>query len=407
MYLSTALENIEVVLGANTTTSGIKVVASFQDITSAGMTLPQSSTNTNITTTSITNIVNAPAASTTRQITHISIYNQDTVASTVTVQKDDGTNIFILCKRTLQPGDTLEWSRESGWNLFSASSAITTTFTNFTSNGTWTKPAGLKRAMVICVAGGGGGGSGRQGAAGENRFGGGAGGGGAVTWRMLSADDLPATISVTVGIGGTGGAGQTAASTNGNAGNGGTNTSFGALVVAAAANGGNGGTTTAGGGGNGGQAQACITAHGPFSLSGNSGGAGNSATGSNGTTGFLSSLGCAAGGGGAGISSANATGLGGNGGGVISLNVVQTGPTAGASPNGTDDLSNFLFFNTSLTSGIGLGTGGAGGSTTGNTNAGNAGRGAGGGGGRASLNGTTSGAGGNGGNGLCVVLEMY
>lgn len=84
----------------------------------------------------------------------------------------------------------------------------------FTSNGTWTKPAGTNRVRVICQGGGGGGGS-AQGTNPGSEAGGGGGGGAYVEgWTSTS---LAASYGVTVGAGGVGG-------TVGNGGAGGTST---------------------------------------------------------------------------------------------------------------------------------------------------------------------------------------
>lgn len=57
------------------------------------------------------------------------------------------------------------------------SGGSTAVLREYTSSATWTKPAGLKYAYIVCLGAGGGGGSGRRGAVNTNRCGGdGAGG---------------------------------------------------------------------------------------------------------------------------------------------------------------------------------------------------------------------------------------
>lgn len=409
MYLSATTEKIQVLLAGTVTTNQLQCVASYQDITSAGMTLPMLSNQTLTNNTTAVDLVGAAAASTTRQVTHINVYNSDTVAATVTVQKDISGTDYILTKALLQAGSTLQWSRESGWNILSNSLQESVIITEFTANGTWTKPQGLKRAMIVCVGAGGGGGSGRCDAAGSNRFGGGGGGGGAVVWRQLAASDLTATVAVTIGAGGTGGAGVNTVATSGNAGTTGGDTSFGTIVIAKGGSGGGGGTGAAATGGNGGQSISCTPIAGPYSLSGLNGANGQSASGGTPTGQAMLNGGAAGGAGGGGINNTNVNATaGGIGGGVYANGLLIAGPNSGATPNGVANQSNFLFFSNSLTSGKGLGTGGAGGFPSLPADAGNGGNyGAGGGGGRASLTGTLSGAGGNGGGGLCLVMEIY
>jgi len=103
----------------------------------------------------------------------------------------------------------------------------------FTADGTWTKPAGYRMFNVVVQAGGGAGGGAAVTAAGTHSKGAGGGGGGwAESW--LAATDLPATVAVTVGVGGN----PILAGT----GNNGLSSSFGSLVVAT---GGSGGQTAA------------------------------------------------------------------------------------------------------------------------------------------------------------------
>lgn len=97
---------------------------------------------------------------------------------------------------------------------------------------TWTKPTGLSYADVTLGGGGGGSGGAVTTAAGESSMGGGGGGGATVRLRIAAAV-LPATVTVTVGAGGTAGA-----ATAGVAGGTGGTSSFGALLTAGGGGGG-------------------------------------------------------------------------------------------------------------------------------------------------------------------------
>lgn len=412
MYLSSTSESLEVVLGNTITTNHLQWTVSYQDITSAGMTLPQSSNQGVTNNTTAVTMVSAPAASTNRQVVLINVYNSDTVAATVIIQEDvSGTN-YVLVKALLQAGDTLMWSREAGWTINKQSTQESVIITEFTTTGTWTKPVGLKRVLVCCVGAGGGGGSGRCDNAGTSRSGGGGAGGGAVVWRQIAAADLTGTVAVSIGAAGTGGTGVSTVATSGNAGTAGGDTSFGALVIAKGGFAGSGGTAVSGLSGNGGQGLSCSPLGGPYAMTGAGGGSGQSANGGNGSNGFGTTTACPGGGGGGGITSGNVSSTaGGSGGSLYQNGVLIAGPTSGLTPNGAANQNRFLLFSTTLSSTAGIGTAGAGGYSVTHPiyiNGGNAGNyGSGGGGGAGSITGSISGAGGNGGGGLCLVMEVY
>jgi len=268
----------------------------------------------------------------------------------------------------------------------------------FTSSGTWTKPAGAVSVNIQLFGAGGGGSSGQK----NNnttiaRVAGGGGCGGSYLNASIRALDLGATESVSIGLGGSGGAGQT---TNGGsqiAGTAGGNTTFGSLIalggVAGQANG------TAGTGG----------------LQANPGGSA-SGTGSTGAAGtpslvtVLAAYGGAGGAGGGGLTSTSVTSAGGAGGRSHALNLAggaagaqSNGPAnAGAGGAGLSAPSNLF----AVGSGGGGGGGAKGGGSGGAGGVGGFPAGGGGGGG-ATEDGATSGAGGAGGAGFAIITTYF
>lgn len=157
---------------------------------------------------------------------------------------------------TIQPNQSVYlWydATSSRWRLGRCSNGEFRSVQVFTANGTYTAPAGLKRAKVTVVGGGGGGGGSPNTGAGQGAAAGGGGAGGYAI-KTVSAATIGATQTVTVGAAGSGGGGGT---TNG--GSAGGTSSFGAICSATGGNGGgpgsisnNSGPDGSGGGGSGG-----------------------------------------------------------------------------------------------------------------------------------------------------------
>jgi len=276
--------------------------------------------------------------------------------------------------------------------------AAKTVVETFTSNGTWTKPAGAVAVDVVVISAGGGGGSGRKAGVASQASGGGGGGGGSYSVRNISAALLGATETVTVGIGGTGGASVTVNSTNGNIGNTGGNSSFGAWIQVSGGGGAGAATNTNGPAGAGSSARAMFQGG-----NGSAGGAGAGTL----TGGSNVNISGAGGGAGGGLPAAATVGFTGSAGGTCLGSWLSGGTANGGAIGGNGASAPNVAAGFAASGSAG---GGGGSSVTGNAgNGGNGGLyGGGGGGGGAGLDNVgNSGAGGNGANGIVVVTTYF
>lgn len=258
----------------------------------------------------------------------------------------------------------------------------------FTASGTWTKPSWSTRVVVELISGGNGGGSGALRATGVAASGGGGSAPSVMTVYEFDASELPASVNVTVGAGGAGGAAQTVADTNGVSGTAGGNSSFGSFARASTVGPGQGGGASLG---NGGSVDA-IRFLPPVgtSLAGGAGATSNGAAGSSGPGRYA-----AGSGGGGGLSAANVAGLGGASG-VNRIATSQNRTSAGGASDGAVGANGIAAGSSFLAPGDSGGGGAA--SASGNGGRGGDGfaPGGSGGGGGAARNGSASGRGGDG-----------
>lgn len=102
----------------------------------------------------------------------------------------------------------------------------------FAANGTWVKPTGAQLVRVQLLGGGSGGGAGGAGGTGDSLNGGQGGAAGLYVEQWYPASILPASVAVTVGTGGAGGASVALGRTQGNPGATGGPTTFGSILRA-------------------------------------------------------------------------------------------------------------------------------------------------------------------------------
>jgi hypothetical protein len=133
----------------------------------------------------------------------------------------------------------------SGAAAFQALAAAGADVQEFTSSGSWVKPAGKSAVFVFAIGGGGGGATGARTVTTGNYTGGFGGGPGLSARNWFKASDLAGTVTVTIGSGGNGGTcGSASANQNGVNGSVGGNTSFGSAIVAVGGDAGAGRTAT-------------------------------------------------------------------------------------------------------------------------------------------------------------------
>ena len=114
-YLDNTVRKIQVILAAAKTTSDLQWTACYQDQSST-YTLPLANTGTTNGVTAV-DVIPAPAASTSRHIISLSLYNADTVATTATIRLSDNGTYYTEWYGTLNVGDQLAYSESRGFEV--------------------------------------------------------------------------------------------------------------------------------------------------------------------------------------------------------------------------------------------------------------------------------------------------
>lgn len=110
------LNNGEILEINTTTTNNTHVVVSYADITSSAISV--GATGLFSSSAATQTICYSPAASTSRQIKHLSIHNDGTSAQTVRVQKDiAGVELHVTPNVALQPQEMLIFANGEGWEV--------------------------------------------------------------------------------------------------------------------------------------------------------------------------------------------------------------------------------------------------------------------------------------------------
>lgn len=113
IILDATNRSFEVILGEAHTANALPVICSYVDVTTTTYTPGTTATVTNGTT-AITAAA-APASSTQRQIKLLTVYNEDTTEHAVYVRYNNNATLRNICKMSLSPGETLQYTDGEGF----------------------------------------------------------------------------------------------------------------------------------------------------------------------------------------------------------------------------------------------------------------------------------------------------
>jgi hypothetical protein len=114
LLLASTSDKIQVITSA---AGQVDVHASWVDL--SGTTITAGRTNTRIATATTTDVVAAPASSTTRNVKQLKVGNNSaSVTNTVTIQHTDGTNVIVIEQVTLAPLERIGYEEGTGVRVF-------------------------------------------------------------------------------------------------------------------------------------------------------------------------------------------------------------------------------------------------------------------------------------------------
>ena len=121
--LVSTTQKLQVVLAGSSSSTGAQINASFYDENMEGVDTKQGSKQSVSNNTTDVDIVSAPAQNFVRNVEYISIYNADSITSTVTVKIDDGVTETIIIKAALATLESLHYDNQGGWYALTAAGA--------------------------------------------------------------------------------------------------------------------------------------------------------------------------------------------------------------------------------------------------------------------------------------------
>lgn len=113
MKLTTTNDKLQIVLGGAVTTNQLQCLTTYKIYTATTTVDGKIAINTNNTTD--VDLAGPPSSGETYDIQNINVYNNDTVAATVTIKLDVSATETILYKGVVGVNDVISWTAESGW----------------------------------------------------------------------------------------------------------------------------------------------------------------------------------------------------------------------------------------------------------------------------------------------------